>query len=301
MRCDEIGVGISKDEFVSFLNSVKGGQFFFIRKYRNKDNEVANHFLRFGISYANLKARDIRFVNSVLAGEKPVEVKVTHGVWIEADRIQSIFLSAEAIAALSDEDRKELVNMTIRHEGAVGGATVAVDRQGTVNPMDVTVFSNRKSKGRIPATLSYVLPSTHPLVVAALGAEDSEGTVLQGLARPRPVEQGYEQEGKSVYSKDDEGGVICWYLRDILRVSKVVLDSGNYPFKASLPINAIKDSFRSQYLLSSRYGEFKLKQGCFESVSIEGQVVMLGEDSEESVYLALPEAVKEAVATETIA
>ena len=186
--------------------------------------------------------------------------------------------------------------MTIRHDGMVAGATVAVERRGTVDPMDTLVFSNRKGKGRIPATLSYALPSTHRLVIAALGAEDLEGTVLQGLARPRSVEQGYEQEGKSVYSKDDEGGVACWYLRDVLRVSKTVLEQGEYPFKASLPINAVKDSFRSQYLLSSRYGEFKLKQGSFESISIEGQVVMLGEDSEESVYFALPEMVKEATA-----
>jgi hypothetical protein len=188
--------------------------------------------------------------------------------------------------------------MTVRYESMVGGASVIVDHQGTVNPMDTDVLSNRKAKGRIAATLSYVLPSTHPLVIAALGAEDLESTVLQGLAKPRPVEQGYEKEGKSVYVKEDSGGEECWYLRDILRVSKVIIEQGDYPFKASLPINATKDAFRSQHLLTGRYGEFKLKQSCFTSINIVGQVVMLGEDTDESVYLALPETVKEAVTAE---
>ena len=290
MRCDEIGVGVTRDEFVNFLNGVGSGQYFFIKKYRNDHNEVANHILRFGVSYPNIKARDIRLVKSVLAGDKPLTIKVTHGVWVPPEKLTQFDPEAHA-------EGKDLVWATIKYDHVLSsGTTVGVSRTGHVDLLDVETFSNRKGKkdeARIQATISYALPSDHPLVVAALGGEDLIGTVLQGLCNPAPVEQGYEKEGKSSYSKVDADGVECWYLRDILRISKTVVEQGDYPFKASLPINATKDAFRSQFLLTGRYGSFKLKQGAFESINIDGQVVMLGEDADESVYLALPETVKE--------
>lgn len=299
MRCNQIGVEVSREEFVSFLNSVQPGQFFSVKGYVNSNGEKSDQILRFGIKYGNIKARDVRFLQNVLAQDScsPDHLRVNHGVWIEAERLSSICLSAENIAALPQAERAVLVDMTVQYQTKVGDAMITVSQQGTVNPMDTEVFSNRKSKTRIAATVSYRIPCNHPLVVAAIGAADLQGTLLQGLLAPREASTEYDKEGQSAYSKADEPN--RWYIRDVLAVSKTVRVVGDYPFSATLPINGIKSAIQSSWLLTGKYRQFVLTDGQFESITIDGQAILC-DGVDEQFYFALPEAVKEAVAAETL-
>ena len=76
MKNSEIGVTTTKQEFVDYLNSVRGGQFFIIKGYTNSQNEgSSDHILRFGIKYDNIKNRDISFVKTAIASNACISVK----------------------------------------------------------------------------------------------------------------------------------------------------------------------------------------------------------------------------------
>ena len=302
MRCNEIGVNVSRQGFVDFLNGVKGGQFFIVKGYVNEQGEKADHILRFGIRYGQLKERDVRTLNAVLAGQRDFHLSLTHGSWVPTARLMdgTLLLAPDQIAALPERRRSELINAKITAKvplsGAeLTGATVTVELNGTIDPMDTLVFGNRKAADRSQATVHYHVPSIHPLAVAAIGAPDLEGTVLQGLVNPKQRPAVYEGEAKSCYSKVDQPN--RWYIRDVLRVHKTVRVLGNYKFEASLPVNAVKAAVRSQVLLTGKYREFILTDGQFESITIEGQAVLC-DGIDEEFYFALPEHVQEAVGAE---
>jgi hypothetical protein len=287
IKAKQIGVQISHQDFIDFLDSVKGGQYFFIKGYTNSCGEVSDHILRWGISYQNLKNRDLNFVRQIVTEDRQVTTHVSHNVWLPTACIHKLFQTHS-----SDED----VWMTIRHEQILNGKTVLVEKTGYTNPLNIDVFSNKKGDDKTLARLSYDLPSTHPLVISAIGADDLEGTIIQGIINPMhsvEVKKTYEKEGKSFYSKPDEDGVTCWYLRDILRVSKKVIHKGIYPIGASIPLTAVKTAFRAQHILCGRYGEFKLRHGCFDSISIDGQTVTLGDEDEVVCFAVSEEMVKQ--------
>lgn len=292
MRCDEIGVQVSRQEFVDFLNSVQGGQFFSIKGYTNAEGEKSDYILRYGIKYGNLVARDVQVLRDVLAGKIRSPLKVKHGLWVQPASLQTMFLSPAVIATLPDHKRAELVEMTISRDftDVASGRKIPIETTGTVDPMDVFTLSNRKGQGKIPVTASYVIPQHHPLVVAAIGAEDLQGTLLQGLLNPREGGAEYNKEARSCYSKEGEEN--RWYIRDVLVVSKEVRVKGDYPFTASFPINAVKQAISKQWLLTGNYRQFILTDGQFESITIEGQAILC-DGIDEQFFFALPEIVKE--------
>jgi len=310
MRCNQIGVEVSREEFVSFLNSVQPGQFFHIRGYKSQNDdgvvsddpkdasEIADFFVRYGIKYDNFKSRDIATLKSILSGERREVIGVLHGVWIPEDQLQTIFLSPEQISGLPDNKKVELVEVTARYEAIVGGAAVMVQQVGTVDLMNVEIFSNRKAKSKVATTIGYRLPSSHPLVIAAIGGEDLQGTMLQGLFNPAPPNAEHEKQAQSFYSLEKDGKA-TWYLRDVAIVSKVVRREGVHRFKANLPIKAIKDSLADQCLLKNKYRQFILNEGNFSSITIDGQAILV-DGSDEGVFFALPEHVKELAATEVV-
>jgi len=297
MRCDEVGVRVSRQEFVDFLNGVHPGQFFVVKGYANEHGEVADHILRFGIKYGNIKARDAAVLRSILSGGRGGVFGVVHGCHVPTGRIPALFLTPQQVAALHEDSRRELVEATVSYEARVGGSTLRVRQTGTVNLMDVETFTNRKGAGKTPCTLSYRLPASHPLVVAAIGAPDLQGTLLQSIENPARPAVEYGKEARSCYSLEKDGQPAAWYIRDVLRVHKTVRVPGEYPFKASLPINAVKDAIEEQALLRGRYREFKLTDGQFESITIEGQAVLCDGITEE-FFFALPGDVKAALAAE---
>lgn len=298
MRCEDIGVNVSKAKFAEFLDSVQPGQFFSVKGYENANEEVADHILRFGIKYGNLKARDIRVLNEVLAGARQT-FTVVHGVWVPDEFLQgaapSILLDADRVRDMGEE-ANDIVTATIRYEVKVGEATLRVAKTGPVNIMDVTRFTNRKAAGRTQCTISYRLDSTHPLAIAAIGGADLQGTLLQSLIAPVQKGADYDKEAQSAYSLNKEGRTV-WYIRDVLRVHKNVRKPGEYPFKASMPINAIKEAISNALLLTAKYRQFILTAGQFESITIEGQAVLC-DGVEEEFYFALPQHVAEAVRAE---
>jgi len=278
MNCNDIGIKVTKQEFVDFLNSVQGGQFFCIKGYVNAEGEKSNQILRFGIKYGNLKDRDIKLLESVLAGQHSFDLDVKHQVWVPNDVVCNV---------MADEPATGLVwaKMT-RH--ASDNPAIKIETEGFVNLMDTEIFGNRKSASRTMVTLSYSLSSNHPLVIAAIGGADLQGTILQGLINPRQTFVEYEKEAKSCYSLEKEGQPDKWYLRDILVVHKDVLVRGDYKVSASLPINAIKEGIRSKILLTGKYRQFILTDGQFDSITIEGQAVLC-DGIDEQFFFALPE------------
>jgi len=290
MRCSEIGVSITRDQFCDFLNSVRGGQFFHVRGYVNAEGEIADHILRFGIGYGNLKRRDVATLEAILRGEKVATVRVKHGVWIPEGATAESLSSTDANA----------VPVRIKTVRMVGGTAMPVEVETHVS-LDDPRFGNRKGAGRVQATLSYGLPTTHPVAVAAIGSPTTDGTLLQGLVNPKTPAVEYDKEAKSCYSLDKgDGSPARWYLRDVLRVWKHVRKEGEYPFSASLPRNAVKDAIARDLLLTSRYRQFILTDGGFEAVTIEGQS-MLCDGITEEFFFATPESVREAIAAETAA
>jgi len=295
MQCNEIGTKVTKQEFVNFLNSVRGGQFFHVQGYTNAEGEKADHWLRFGIKYDNLKRRDVTLLQDALAGTKAFEVKVTHGAWVPNDLLsdQTMFASYPSSGLVWAKVARTVVDQT-------SGASIKVESEGMVDLLDVVKFGNRKSADRTAVTLSYTLASTHPLVISAIGASDLQGTVLQGLINPVQKGAEYDKEAQSCYSLEKEGCPDRWYLRDILAVQKVVRVKGNYKFSASFPINAVKDAIRSKVLLTGKYRQFILTDGQFESITIEGQAILV-DGIDEELYFALPDYVKAAMVEPAVA
>ena len=297
MNCNDIGLKISKNEFVSFLNSVKGGQYFIVKGYQNSSNEVADHILRFGIRYGQIKDRDISLLRNILAGKQMPNLTVSHGVWIPPDKLvgDNLFSSVG----------ENLVAITIKYDHLLpDGTSIRVEKTGHTDLLDTLVYGNRRGNKKdgynVQTTISYSLPCNHPLVLNAIGEADGqdEGTVLQGLLKPREATTEYNQEATSAYSMEKDGKT-QWYIRDVLAVHKNVRVEGNYPFSASLPINATKKAVQSQWLLTSKYRQFILTDGQFESITISGQAVLC-DGVDEQFYLALPEIVRETVNAEAV-
>ena len=287
MRCEDIGVRVSRQEFVDFLNGVQPGQFFVVKGYVNASGEKAEHILRFGVKYGNIKDRDIAFLRAVLAGEKEFTVQVKHNVWIPEE-----LLHADNLCSPSGQHDVWATATITKNVSGVPLKTEITGHMNLMNLMNIDVFGNRKGKGRVPVAMSYELSSRHPLVIAAIGDVDLQGTLLQGLVAPRQTGAEYDNQARSCYSLEKEGQPASWYIRDVLRVHKTISIPGNYDFKASLPINATKDAIESQFLLRGKYREFKLTDGQFDSITIAGQAILCDGLTEE-FYLALPEVVKE--------
>jgi hypothetical protein len=286
IKSKQIGVQIKHPKFIAFLNSVKGGQYFCIKAYVNSFGEVSDHILRWGIDYQRLKNRDLDFIRKLVTEEKSVTTYISHNVWVPTAKLPSKEL-------FQDQSTDEDVYMDVTYEKILAGKKVTVKKDGYVNPLNIEIFSNKKAEDKTLVHLDYSLPSTHPLVISAIGADDLEGTIIQGIVNPRDSvepkkKKVYEKEGKSFYLRKDDDGVNCWYLRDILRVSKKVIEKGAYPISTSTPLAAVKNAFRAQHMITGRYGEFKLRHGCFDSISIDGQIVTSG-NTDEVVCFAISE------------
>ncbi len=294
MKCEQIGVEVSRNEVVEFLNSIQPGQFFHIRGYTDALGEKADYWLRFGIKYNNLKKRDIQFLEDIRDGKiVSKNLNLCHGVWVDPVLIPSLFLSFQDLASLSIQEKNMLVNVKVNYEITVNDVTAQVEQSGFINFMNIDFLSNRNGKGRIPVVLSYCLPYNHPLIMTVIGSEDVKGSLLQGLTSPHNTTGEYNREGQSTYSLEKDS-INRWYIRDVLIVKKVIRVPINHPFTATLPINGIKKAIQNQWLLTGSYRQFILNDGQFESVTIEGQSILV-DGIDETFYFALPEVVKEAV------
>jgi hypothetical protein len=289
MNCSDIGAKVSRHDFLTLLNGVRGGQYFFIRGYTNSEGELADYYLRFGIKYANLKKHDVALLNSLLSGEKKFTIKVRHGVWVPDE-----MLSPMDNFFVRDNDEYD-VRVSASYQ-VYDAPRIDAQLTGTMSLFDTVRLSNHKASNKTPVVLSYELDNTHPLVIAAIGASNLTGTLLGGLEAPKEFAADYEKQSKSCYVMERDG-VHQWYLRDVMHVHKVVHVKGQGKFEASLPINAIKEAIKDKFMLTGKYRQFVLTEGKFESLTIEGQAVML---EDESFYMALPEHISAAIKTERI-
>ena len=300
MRCDQIGVQVSRQEFVDFLNGIQPGQFFHIKGYKSQNDDgkvsedpetlsdMSDYWVRWGIKYSNFKARDVVFLNNVLAGNKTFNLRVSHGVWIPNEMLSQ--------GALFTPEGQHDVWATAQYNNLLPGASnpSPVVLTGHMSLFDTVKFSNQEGSGKTYATLTYELSSNHPLVIAAIGAPDLKGTLLQGLVNPKKVGgKDYDKEAQSFFSRPDKDGRIMWYIRDVAVVSsKLVRPGVHNPTKSSLPLTAIKDHIKAKMLVCGKYRQFILNTGNFTSINIAGQAILV-DGMDEKTYFALPEIVKE--------
>lgn len=275
MNYSDIGATVTREQFCDFLNSVQGGQYFHVKGYINAEGEKSDHILRFGIKYGALKVRDVNTLNAVQTGKKTFSVHVTHGVWIPEGSLTltSLVPQGQALHA---------VNGKLTFDKVVDGVTVKAEFKGSFDLSDETTFSSRKAKGKVPCVLSYDVESSHPLAIQAVAS------AMTSLVAPRPAAVEYDKEAKSCYSLDTAEGIHRWYLRDVLAVSKIVRVKGDYAFSASAPHVAIKGAIQKELLLTAKYRQFILTDGQFDSITIEGQAVLV-DGITEDFFMALPE------------
>jgi len=285
MNYSDIGASITREAFVDYLNSVKGGQFFHVKGYVNAEGEKSDHFLRFGIKYGNLKNRDIHHLNDVLSGRSKFAVKVKHGSYVPASLL--------TLGALSSNDMNAVPCTASFVKTLENGKSTQVDLSGRFALDDETIFTNRKAKDKVQVTLSYAIDSSSKY------AKDALASLMQSLATPRPASVEYDKEAKSCYSYEKDGETAKWYLRDVLAVYKVVRVAGNYPFAASSPKVAIKNAIARQEMVTNKYRQFILTDGQFDAITIEGQAILV-DGITEDMYLALSEDVKQSIETETV-
>ena len=290
MRASDIGTIHTRQEFADYLNSIRPGQYFSLKGYVDAQGERSNRILRFGIDYRNLKKMDVGFLRSVVAGGKHFVVEVEHGVWIPNELLEDLF---------SHEGNPVDVRLS-REVPLVGaelvGRAITMVVEGPMDLMDVEKFGNRKSKDRTPCMLRYRLPSTHPLVLAAIGDDDLQGTLLHSLANPKAKTNNYVKEAQACYSTGVEGEVE-WHLRDVLHEYKTVLESPrNVQFSASLPLVAIKNAIALAFLRTGRYRDFVLEEDRFESIVVDGLAILPGDHG--SLYFVDPDDLKKTLATE---
>ncbi|MFA6661442.1 MAG: hypothetical protein WCS56_00245 [Bacilli bacterium] len=287
MNCNDIGAKVSKQDFLDFLNSVQGGQFFHIKGYVNSVGEVSDHILRFGVNYNRIKQRDINFLNEVVDGKRSFKIQVEHGVWIPNE-----LLSFDKMFTCEGEHDSWVKAI---YDFQQDGRNLRVNITGVMSLLDVEKFSSRKAANKTQVTLSYELDSDHPLVRSAIGEEDLFGTLLGGLnkasGRSNPTDHTakYVKEAKSCYSSEKDG-VTTWYLRDVLEISKTIKIYSENKFSASTPLSAVKEAIRNQFLITGNYRQFVLSDGKFQSITIDRQSILMDND----FYFALPKDAKAA-------
>ncbi len=289
MDCSDIGAKVSRHDFLTLLNGVRGGQYFFIRGYVNAFGEKADYYLRFGVKYANLKKHDQKLLDSVVSGDLKFKLRVNHGVWVPTEMLSTM----DSFFVRDDDEYDVRVSASYRNPE---DPRLKVELTGNMSLFDSVRLSSRKAASKTPVILSYELDSGHPLIVAAIGAADLKGTLLGGLNAPKDLVSSYEKQSKSCYEMQKDG-VHQWYLRDVMHVHKIVHIEGAHQFEASLPVNAIKDAIRDNFLLTGKYRQFILTEGKFDSLTIEGQAVMI-EDND--FYMALPEDVPVSMERENV-
>jgi len=291
------GVGeIDMAGLQDLLNDVPSGSFVVVKGYISKESEkqatdgeggidesrleVCNYFIQHGINYGRIKDKSEAVLQAILDGSV-VSLYVSHGIWIDPADLRSILSSGNT----------EGVSVEFSYTAEVGGKPAPIKATATVPAACFDLFGNRKGKGRIPAEVSYELTNGHPLLMAAV--EDA----LEGIRNPKEVDQGYEKFAKGGYWRDANNRITL-YLRDCLRVHRVVQSEGVWNFKASAPKTAIRSAVermtpkgRYRCMTFEPMGNGKPR---FQSISIGG-VSLLVDGVSEDMYFAPQEAVKEAV------
>jgi len=147
---------------------------------------------------------------------------------------------------------------------------------------------NRKAADRSPMTITLTLDMTDARLRAAVAH------VREHLLHPDEATVQYDKAAKGAYSLGE--GHKTFYIRDCLRVHKVVHKRGDYPFKASSQDVAIRDAVRGD-LRVGRYRQFVM-DGRWDSMTVGGQSILV-DGIEERYFIAAPEQVKAVAAVES--
>ena len=160
-----------------------------------------------------------------------------------------------------------------------------------------TAFANRAGKGSRAVTVSYTLRNGNPLLAEAVAA------ALEGLRNPKTVDQGYEAFAKGGYWRD-AGGRVNLYLRDCLRLHRIVTHEGTWKFTASAPATACRAAVE-RLTPKGRYRTMTFEpmgdgRPRFTAISISG-VSVLVDGQTEALYFAPQDEVRASVRQAAVA
>jgi hypothetical protein len=254
------------------LDSTRSGTFFHVRGYEavGGHGEVADYILQHGIKYDSIKAKSEAILQGILDGEETT-IHVRHGIWITPADLRAVINASDG----------EGIRMTFQYDSEVGKVTA--EASVPLATVEAT-FSNRKGKGRIQVEVNYDLHTGDALLTQAVEA------ALEGIRNPRHVDQGYEKYAKGGYYRAKDGEIKL-YIRDCLRVHKVIAHAGEYPFKASLPKSAVRNAVE-RMTPKGKYRAFKF-DGRFEDITMGGTSILV-DGIDQSMYFVDPAAYKTA-------
>jgi hypothetical protein len=272
-----------------------------VNRLRDSDDEEANEEAIEEVqrAYAEAIRISILITNRIEEGiEKPVSVDVSHGIWIVKGEEENP--EPDTLRGIIRAKHTEGVNVEFSYDDDMGDDNTPIRlRQTATVPASIMAecFCNRKKKDRIPVMVKYSLSGEDPMLQEALMA------AIIGIIAPKTVNQGYEKYAKGGYHADRDGKIIL-YLRDCLRVHRVVKSEGSWNFKASAPKTAVRAAVerltpkgRYRTMTFEPMGNGKPR---FQSISIAG-LSLIVDAVDESMYFAPPDAVKEVVQNETAA
>lgn len=267
---EEIGVKIQPAELVALLNDMTHGGFCHIAGYVNEAGEVADHYLQAGINYGNIQAKSRTIVQD----------------WLTALR--------------ADEAPATMPVIEVRYKTWIG-------EDGLEN--------NRKANGRVRKEVEKTLDPTNPAHRAELVAALTELDNRYDPARPRQKGADYQKEATGLYSLDRQDGKMMFYFRDCIRLHKKVWVEGDYSsettgaetgfstgekallkaIEAHLPVGHVR---QYKFVIDLTEG----KAGCgFNSLTIDGQSLLVGNPLAGEIWLALPTFAKQVMTNPAMA
>ena len=258
----DVGVKVSAEELIGFLNDQRSGGFAFIKGYTKRDKpqpdgtpgeiiEVADYYFKAACSYPNIVKRSIEMLDKRIIEAKIVEegITVSRGVWVD-------FAGLHHTVKGKDKDKNGVMIQRVH----------------------------------MPITKTYSMdnPDDKRLIDEAIHS------VLFNLVNPKKKEQGFTPVAKGTFVKEGEAPHVV-YFRDLMLVKKITTMKVEKEDKtASAELSAMKDAIL-ELLPYGKHRCFKLDNN-FDYISIEGQALLQGSGTDGwDMLLALKEDVKEAI------
>ena len=134
-----VGAEVNMNEIKTHLNESRSGGFVFVRGYENKQGEVADYYIQYGINYGALKNRDIQRCQNILDGKEPLTLTAKFGVWVDAQGNKSN-RKAKDRTAMTETLVLDMSDARLR-------TAVAEVMESLVNPAPARAEYNKEAKG----------------------------------------------------------------------------------------------------------------------------------------------------------
>jgi hypothetical protein len=154
----DVGVKVSAEQLVAFLNDQTRGGFCYIHEYVNGETgEIANHWFKGACIYPNMVKRSVEMIDSGVLTAKLIEegLSVTRGVWVGPDGIKNTRKAKDRVYQVI----KKVYSMDVPEDKVVIDTAIQSVLMGLVAPKTVDQGFSSIAKG------TYVKEDEAPGVV----------------------------------------------------------------------------------------------------------------------------------------